>query len=85
MVVFDDAALTLIELKQRAGQGDAAAVRFDRVDFAGVARAMGVPAGTADDLEGVRAALRGAGPGPFLLNARIDPASYRHLISVSRG
>ncbi len=85
VVVFDDAALTLIELKQRAGQGDAAAVRFGRVDFAGVARSMGIPARTADDYEGVRAALQTAGPGPFLLDARIDPASYRHLISVSRG
>lgn len=85
VVVFDDAALTLIELKQRARQGDAAAVRFRPVDLAGVARAMGVPAATADDVTGVAAALRASGPGPFLLDARVDPASYRHLLAVSRG
>jgi acetolactate synthase-1/2/3 large subunit len=85
VVVFDDAALTLIELKQRAGQGDAAAVRFGPVDLAGVARATGVPAGTADDVTGAAAALRASGPGPFLLDARVDPTSYRHLLAVSRG
>jgi acetolactate synthase-1/2/3 large subunit len=85
VVVFDDAALTLIELKQRSGQGDAPAVRFGQVDLAAVARGMGVSAATAEDAAGVRAALRSAGPGPFLLDARIDPASYRHLMAVSRG
>ncbi len=85
VVVFDDAALTLIELKQRAGQGDRSAVRFEPVDIAAVAGAMGVPSATVEDAAGVRAALRGAPPGPFLLDARIDPASYRHLIAISRG
>ena len=85
VVVFDDAALSLIELKQRSDQGDATAVRFDPVDLAAVSRAMGVPAATAHDVAGVREALAQAGPGPFLLDARIDPASYRHLLRVSRG
>ncbi len=85
VVVFDDAALTLIELKQRNGQGDATAVRYDPVDFAAVAEGMGVPAATAEDADEVRDALRRAGPGPLLLDARIDPASYGHLLAVSRG
>ena len=85
VVVFDDAALSLIEIKQRAGQGGAGAVRFDPVDFAGVAAAMGVPAATADRPDDVRAALGRAPAGPFLLDARVDPAGYRHLLSVSRG
>lgn len=85
VVVFDDAALSLIELKQRAGQGDAGAVRFGEIDFAGVAAAMGVPAATAGDAAGVRAALAGVGDGPFLLDARVDPAGYRHVMAVSRG
>ena len=75
----------MIELKQRSEQGDAAAVRFGRVDFPAWPAAMGIPARTADDVDGVRAALQPGGPGPFLLDARIDPASYRHLMSVSRG
>lgn len=85
VVVFDDAALSLIELKQQVGQGDERAVTFDPVDFARIARAMGVPAATAVDVAEVEAALRGAPVGPFLLDARIDPASYRHLMAVSRG
>ena len=85
VVVFDDAALTLIELKQRSGQGDASAVRFSPVDLAAVASGMGLPAATAENVTEVHAALRHAGPGPFLLDARIDPASYRHLMAVSRG
>ncbi|MGE3664860.1 MAG: thiamine pyrophosphate-binding protein [Pseudonocardia sp.] len=85
VVVFDDAALTLIELKQSAGQGGSAAVRYRGVDFAALARATGVPAATAGTADEVTAALRASGPGPFLLDARIDPASYRHLIRVTRG
>jgi acetolactate synthase-1/2/3 large subunit len=85
VVVFDDAALSLIELKQRDGQGDAGAVRFGPIDFAAVAAGMGVPGATAGDAAGVAAALAGAGPGPFLLDARVDPAGYRHVMAVSRG
>jgi len=85
VVVFNDAALSLIEVKQRAEQGGPGAVRFDPVDFAGIARAMGLPAATAEDLPGVRTALDSAGGGPFLLDARISPAGYRHILAVSRG
>jgi acetolactate synthase I/II/III large subunit len=85
VVVFDDAALTLIELKQRAGQGDAAAVRFGPVDFSAVAAGLGVASAVAHDVAGVDAALDRAGPGPFLLDARIDPAGYRHVLAASRG
>ena len=42
VVVFDDAALSLIEIKQKPGQGGAAAVRFAPVDYAQVAAAMGL-------------------------------------------
>jgi acetolactate synthase-1/2/3 large subunit len=85
VVVFDDAALTLIALKQRAEQGGPAAVAYTPIDFAGIATAMGVPAASVDDAAGVESVLRGAGPGPFLLHARVDPTSYRHVMAVSRG
>ena len=42
VVVFDDAALSLIEVKQKPGQGGSAAVRFAPVDYAQVASAMGL-------------------------------------------
>src|SRR6185312_7466338 len=85
VVVFNDAALSLIAIKQGAGQGDATAVRYAPVDLAGAAAALGVPSAAVDDAADACRVLRAAGPGPFLLDARVDPASYRHLMAVSRG
>ena len=85
VVVFDDAALSLIALKQRAEQGGPSAVRSTPVDFAASPRAMGVPAATADDVAGVAAALRGPARARSCSTPAIDPASYRHLMGVSRG
>jgi acetolactate synthase-1/2/3 large subunit len=85
VVVFDDATLTLIKLKQGDGQGGAGAVGYGPVDFAGVARAMGVPATVADDVGALRRALEHAGDGPQLVDARIDPAVYAHVIRAIRG
>lgn len=85
VIVFDDAALSLIELKQRPGQGGAEAVRYRPVDFAAVAAGMGVASATATSLSEVDAALDREGRGPFLLDARIDPAGYRTVLRVSRG
>ena len=85
VVVFDDAALSLIEIKQGAGQGGPAAVRYRPVDFAAVAAGFGVPSAMATSVSGVDSALASvAGPGPFLLDARIDPAGYREVLRVSR-
>jgi acetolactate synthase I/II/III large subunit len=85
VVVFNDAALSLIEIKQGAGQGDATAVRYAPTDFAAAAAALGVPSAAVDSTADATRVLRAAGPGPFLLDARVDPASYRHLMAVSRG
>lgn len=85
VVVFDDAALSLIEIKQRDGQGGAGAVRFAPVDFAGVARAMGLDATVATGAAEVTAALAGGWDRPRLVDARIDPTPYRSLIAVTRG
>ena len=43
VVVFDDATLSLIAIKQGAGQGGAAAVRYADTDLAAVAEGLGVP------------------------------------------
>jgi acetolactate synthase-1/2/3 large subunit len=85
VVVFDDATLTLIKLKQGDEQGGAGAVGYGPVDFAGIARAMGVPATVADDVGALRRALEQAGDGPQLVDARIDPAVYAHVIRAIRG
>jgi acetolactate synthase-1/2/3 large subunit len=84
-VVFDDAGLSLIEIKQGSAQGGPAAVRYQPVDFAQVARAVGMPGVTARSVDDVAAALGGPWNGPRLIDARIDPAAYPGLLEVARG
>ena len=85
VVVFDDAALSLIEVKQKAGQGGAAAVRFAPVDYAQVASAMGLESVTVTNAAEVAAVLAGGWDKPRLVDARIDPSSYAPLITATRG
>jgi acetolactate synthase I/II/III large subunit len=85
VVVFDDAALSLIEIKQKPGQGGASAVRYQPIDFAAVARAMGMAAATAESIEDVERLLAGGWTEPRLIDAKIDPAPYAGLIKVTRG
>lgn len=88
VVVLNDAALTLIELKQRAnGHGGSNAVRYLETDFAAVAAAVGIRSSLVDDPAALGAALRGAfeRDGPTLIDARIDPSSYRAILAATRG
>ncbi len=85
VVVFDDAALSLIEVKQKVGQGGAAAVRFAPVDYAQVAVAMGLDATVVTTSSELTAALAGGWDRPRLIDARIDPSSYASLIAATRG
>ena len=85
VVVFNDATLTLIKLKQEANQGGAGAVNYARVDFAGIARAMGVPSVTVTTVEDVTIACESMGDGPLLIDARIDPDHYTHIMKAVRG
>jgi acetolactate synthase-1/2/3 large subunit len=84
VVVFNDATLTLIELKQPPG-ADPGAVAYRGTDFAAAARAMGVPAATATTPGQLRDHLAGVPRGPFLVDARIDRSSYRHVLRAIRG
>jgi len=85
VVVFDDAALSLIEVKQKPGQGGAAAVRFAPVDYARVAAAMGLEATVVSTTAGAAQVLAGGWDTPRLVDARIDPATYSRLIAATRG
>jgi acetolactate synthase-1/2/3 large subunit len=85
VVVFDDAALSLIEVKQKPGQGGSAAVRFSPVDYAQVAAAMGLDATVVTTANEAAAALRDGWDRPRLIDARIDPSSYAPLIAATRG
>ena len=85
VVVFDDAALSLIEVKQKAGQGGSEAVRFGPIDYAQVAVAMGLEATTATSGAEVSALLADGWHRPRLIDARIDPSTYAPLIAATRG
>jgi acetolactate synthase I/II/III large subunit len=95
VLVFNDGVLSLIKLKQGAGQGGVPAVGYRPVDFAAVASAMGVPAAVASDPAGLRRRLCRAGPdaagpqwparGPRLVDARVDPSGYPDVLRVIRG
>jgi acetolactate synthase-1/2/3 large subunit len=88
VVVFNDAALSLIEIKQKpSGQGGAEAVRYQPVSFAAAATALGA-AGAAvstepDLAEALAAALRR--PGPTVIDAAVDPACYPAVMDLTRG
>ncbi len=85
VVVFNDSSLSLIGIKQRDGHGGPAAVSYNGIDFATVARGMGMEAevvSTPVHLEGV---LTQSWTTPRLIDARIDPSDYPHLIQITRG
>jgi acetolactate synthase-1/2/3 large subunit len=88
VIVFNDATLSLIKIKQRpAGHGGAEAVDYGPVSFAGVAAAMGAAAaaaGTEAELvTALDAALRR--DGPTVIDAAVDPACYPAIMELSRG
>jgi acetolactate synthase I/II/III large subunit len=88
VIVFNDAALSLIKIKQKpAGQGGDDAVRYRPVSFAAAAAAMGaagVAVSTEPDLAAaVTDAL--ARPGPTVIDTSVDPAGYPAVMDLSRG
>ncbi len=88
VVVFNDSALSLIKIKQRAsGQGGDEAVGYGRTSFAAVAEAMGAAAasvGERTELAGALTAALGR-DGPTVIDARVDPAGYPALLDLTRG
>lgn len=92
IVVFNDAALSLIAIKQRGdaagAHGGSAAIRYQNTDFATIARASGLDGYVAESAYDVRAILAPASGDwsrPRLIDARIDPTDYRHIIAATRG
>jgi len=88
VVVFNDASLSLIKIKQRhAGQGGEAAVGYGRTSFAAAAAAMGAAAAAVTDQAELAAALAAAlgRAGPTLIDARVDPAGYPAILDLTRG
>jgi acetolactate synthase-1/2/3 large subunit len=88
VVVFNDSALSLIKIKQRAsGQGGDEAVGYGRTSFAAAAEAMGAAAASVSDQTELAGALTAAlgRDGPTVIDARVDPAGYPALLDLTRG
>lgn len=78
LVVFVDASLGLIELKQRQRQLPNTGVDFDHHDFEAIGRAFGANGATAHDRAGLRAALEDAleATGPTIVACTFDRKAY---------
>jgi len=87
VVLFNDAALSLIEVKQEQKGFTGASMRYAGPDCTLLARSFGVSAWTAADEAGFASALVAAQgvTGPALIDARIDPSGYRRMLEIVRG
>ena len=88
VVVFNDAALSLIKIKQKpAGHGGDEAVSYRPVSFAAAAAAMGAAGAEVATERDLAAALASAlrRPGPTVIDASVDPAGYPAVMDLSRG
>jgi len=87
VVVFNDATLSLIAIKQQARQMPRAGVDWPRPDFAAVARGFGLAGHNATSLGEYRFALNAAlrAQGPSLIDVNVDPSGYLAQSIALRG
>ncbi len=87
VVVFNDASIALIEVKQRRRQFPLHGMRYPATDFAAVARGFGCAALRVESLDQLVPALREAfaTPGPVLLDVAVDGQAYHSLVPALRG
>jgi len=88
VVVFNDATLSLIKIKQRpAGHGGPEAVGYRPASFAAVATALGAAGAAVSDAAGLASELAAAlnRDGPTIIDASIDPATYPAVMDLTRG
>ena len=87
IVVFNDAALSLIEVKQEQKGFEGVSMRYAGPDLLALGRAFGIRALAATDEPTLGSALIAAqtAPGPTLIDARIDPSGYRRMLEIVRG
>ena len=87
IVVLNDAALTMIGIKQEMQQRPRAGVDYPALDFVAIASGMGCKAWRAETPNELAVVLAEAFavPGPRLIDARIDPAGYGDQLAALRG
>lgn len=87
VVVVNDAALSLIDIKQQRQQRKSRGVRYPAVDFAGAAKALGCRAWHLDAGDALTPVLKDAfmGDGPALVDVAIDASGYGDQLVAIRG
>ena len=87
VLVFNDAGLSLIDIKKGARELPDGALDWPRVDFAAAARAMGVSGFRAETEAALAGALNAALAlkGPSLIDVAVDPSGYPAQIKALRG
>jgi acetolactate synthase-1/2/3 large subunit len=87
VIVFSDASLSLIDIKQRQRRHASSGVALGVIDWCALARSFGAAAHCAETEGELERALARALPhrGPSLIEARIDPATYPETLRAVRG
>jgi len=87
VIVFSDASLSLIEIKQQQRQHQPAGVALGSIGWPALAASFGVAASCATNEAELARCLdqAAARPGPSLIEARIDRSNYGRLLSAIRG
>jgi acetolactate synthase-1/2/3 large subunit len=87
VIVFNDATLSLIDIKRQQRQMPDLGMSWPAPDFAAIAEGFGFRTWTARDAATLRASCRAAAEatGPRLIDARVDPAGYPAQLRALRG
>lgn len=87
VIVFNDSALSLIDIKQQQRELNSAGVRWPRLDFSGVMESLGGQGFRVTSLSDYRKALTRAfdSDGPSLIDVSIDPSGYPAQLRALRG
>jgi len=87
VIVFADASLSLIDIKQRQRRLPSSGVALGAIDWCAWAKSVGAAghcARTEDDVIGAMASAL-AQRGPTVIEARIDPGTYSETLHTIRG
>jgi len=87
VIVFNDASLSLIEIKQQARQLPAAGVALGAMNWVGLAESFGAAGFQASSESELAAAIEKARrhDGPSLIDAKIDRSNYGRMLKAIRG
>lgn len=85
-VVFNDAALSLIDIKQQAQQRPSLGVRYPTIDYAAAAEAMNIAGSRVRGAEELATAVGEAlaRGGPSLIEVKVDPSGYPDMLAALR-